>query len=62
MGSGVSSRATGMPGSWRSACTTRPCIAPKTVGNYAAQIKAKLEVGSLRALTRLAIRHKLIEP
>jgi hypothetical protein len=32
------------------------------VGNYAAQIKAKLEVGSLRALTRLAIRHKLIEP
>jgi two-component system invasion response regulator UvrY len=37
-------------------------IAPKTVGNYTAQIKTKLDIGTLPELTRLAIRYKLIDP
>lgn len=37
-------------------------LSSKTVANYITQLKNKLEVSSLAELTRLAIRHGLIEP
>ena len=37
-------------------------LSAKTVANYTTQIKNKLEVGSVAEITRLAIRHGLIEP
>ena len=37
-------------------------LSAKTVANYTTQLKNKLEVTSIAELTRLAIRHGLIEP
>ena len=37
-------------------------LSAKTVANYTTQLKNKLEVTSIAELTRLAIRHALIEP
>ncbi|MGR8949591.1 MAG: response regulator [Gammaproteobacteria bacterium] len=37
-------------------------LSAKTIANYITQLKNKLEVNSLPGLTRLAIRHGLIEP
>jgi two-component system invasion response regulator UvrY len=36
-------------------------LSPKTIANYATQIKLKLHVDSLAELARLAIRHGLIK-
>jgi DNA-binding CsgD family transcriptional regulator len=37
-------------------------LSPKTVATYRSRLMAKLGVGDVPALVRLAIRHKLIEP
>ena len=36
-------------------------LSAKTVANYTTQVKSKLDVSSVAELTRLAIRHGLIE-
>lgn len=40
--------------------STRLSLSPKTVANYATQIKSKLEVGTPAELARLAIRHGIV--
>jgi len=40
----------------------RLSLSYKTVANYSTQIKAKLDVGTVAELTRLAIRHGVIQP
>jgi two-component system, NarL family, invasion response regulator UvrY len=40
----------------------RLCLSSKTVANYATQIKAKLNVATLADLTRLAVRHGVVQP
>lgn len=40
----------------------RLALSSKTVANYTTQLKSKLEVTSIAELTRLAIRHGLLEP
>ena len=37
-------------------------LSSKTIANYITQVKNKLEVNSMAELTRLAIRHGLVEP
>lgn len=37
-------------------------LSPKTVATYRSRLMAKLGVGDITALVRLAIRHKLVEP
>ena len=40
----------------------RLSLSYKTVANYSTQIKAKLQVGSIAELARLAIRHGVVKP
>ncbi|MBI2970123.1 MAG: response regulator transcription factor [Gammaproteobacteria bacterium] len=40
----------------------RLSLSYKTVANYSSQIKAKLNVGTAAELTRLAIRHNIVQP
>lgn len=41
---------------------SRLSLSYKTVANYSTQIKAKLEVGTVAEMTRLAIRHGVVQP